>query len=152
MTIVDLPADILLQIFGYFKDARIGKQAQIDWRSPLRGWDEDDARRAAHETIRQIRLVCSLFNDLASPLLCPILRIDLDQDSLNGAVELLKRPRIAQGVHAIQVGLQYRPQELVSDCPRFKDQPGWSSGSIRMMNWSVSYRRGYIAHRRVIAL
>jgi hypothetical protein len=121
MTIVDLPADILLQIFGYFKDARIGTQAQIDWRSPLRGWDEDDARRAAHETIRQIRLVCSLFNDLASPLLCPILRIDLDQDSLNGAVELLKRPRIAQGVHAIQVGLQYRPQELVSDCPRFKD-------------------------------
>ncbi|PKX90737.1 uncharacterized protein P174DRAFT_514751 [Aspergillus novofumigatus IBT 16806] len=120
-TIVDLPADILLQIFGYFQDARIKRLAQIDWRSLPRGCEEDIAHRTARETIRQIRLVCSLFNDLASPLLCPILRVDLDQVSLNGAVELCKRPRIAQGVHAIQVGLQYRPEELVSDCPRFKD-------------------------------
>ncbi|EAW19534.1 uncharacterized protein NFIA_026080 [Aspergillus fischeri NRRL 181] len=120
-TIVDLPADILLQIFGYFQDSRIGRRAQIDWRSPARGCEEDIARKTARETIRQIRLVCSLFNDLASPLLCPILRVDLDQESMNGAVELCKRPRIAQGVHAIQVGLQYRPEELVSDCSRFKD-------------------------------
>jgi hypothetical protein len=121
ITIVDLPADILLQVFGYFQDARIGRQARIDWGSLPRGCKQDIARRTARETIRQIRLVCSLFNDLASPLLCPILRVDLDQESLNGAVELCKRPRIAQGVHAIQVGLQYRPEELVSDCPRFKD-------------------------------
>ncbi|KAF7176380.1 hypothetical protein CNMCM7691_002509 [Aspergillus felis] len=117
MTIVDLPADILLQIFGYFRDARIRKQAQIDWRSLFRGCEPDIARK----TIRQVRLVCSFFNDLASPLLCPILRVDLDQESLNGAVELLKRPRIAQGVHGIQVGLQYRPKELVMDCAKFKD-------------------------------
>ncbi|KAH1337978.1 hypothetical protein KXV68_001653 [Aspergillus fumigatus] len=120
-TIVDLPVDILLQIFGYFQDARVGRRAQIDCRSPHRGCEEDIACQTARETIRQIRLVCRLFNDLASPLLCPILRVDLDQESLNGAVELCKRPRIAGGVHAIQVGLQYRPEELVSDCPRFKD-------------------------------
>ncbi|KAH1289700.1 hypothetical protein KXX44_004999 [Aspergillus fumigatus] len=84
-------------------------------------YNKDIACQTARETIRQIRLVCRLFNDLASPLLCPILRVDLDQESLNGAVELCKRPRIAGGVHAIQVGLQYRPEELVSDCPRFKD-------------------------------
>ncbi|GFF70303.1 hypothetical protein IFM60648_03138 [Aspergillus lentulus] len=124
ITIVDLPADILLQIFGYFQDARIKRQADIypeifRW-SPLRDREEGIARRTARETIRQTRLVCSLFNDLASPLLCPILRVDLDQESLNGAVELCKCPRIAQGVHVIQVGLQYRPEELVSDCPRFK--------------------------------
>ncbi|GFF32158.1 conserved hypothetical protein [Aspergillus udagawae] len=121
MTIVDLPAEILLQIFGYLQDARIGRLAQIGWRSPPWGYELDIVRGTARETIRQVRLVCSLFNDLASPLLCPILRVDLDQESLNGAVELLKRPRIAQGVHAIQVGLQYRPKELVSDCPKFKD-------------------------------
>ncbi|GIK04011.1 hypothetical protein Aspvir_008086 [Aspergillus viridinutans] len=119
MTIVDLPADILLQIFGYFQDTRIRRQAQIDWG--LLPSEQEIARRTARETIRHVRLVCSLFNDLASPLLCPILRVDLDQESLNGAVELCKRPRIAQGVHAIQVGLQYRPKELVSDCPKFKD-------------------------------
>jgi hypothetical protein len=121
ITVVDLPADILLQIFDYFQDARIKRPDQFFRKSPLLHCEEDIASRTARGTIRQTRLVCSLFNDLASPLLCPILRVDLDQESLNGAVELCKRPRIAQGVHALQVGLQYRPEELVADCPRFKD-------------------------------
>jgi hypothetical protein len=119
-TIVDLHVDILLQIFGYFQDTRVGRQAQISWGLPHTDC-EDIARRAARKTIRQIRLVCSLFNDLASPLLCPILRINIDTKSLKGAIELCKRPRIAQGVHAVQVGLQYRPKELVSYGPAFKD-------------------------------
>ncbi|RHZ47420.1 uncharacterized protein CDV56_100478 [Aspergillus thermomutatus] len=117
ITIVDLPADILRKIFDYFQDPRVGKQGLINWRSRRRDSDDETVR----ETIRQVRLVCSLFNDLASPLLCPILRVDLDQGSLDKAVELSKSPRIAEGVRAIQVGLQYRPQELVSDCRRFKD-------------------------------
>ncbi|RHZ53862.1 hypothetical protein CDV55_103398 [Aspergillus turcosus] len=121
ITIVDLPADILRQIFDYFQDPKIEK-GQVDWgwRWP-RGTDAEIARRTACDTIRQVRQVCSLFNDLASPLLCPILRVDLDQESLDRAVQLSKCPRIAKGVRAIQVGLQYRPEELVSSCPRFKD-------------------------------
>ncbi|KAF7128516.1 hypothetical protein CNMCM5793_003304 [Aspergillus hiratsukae] len=121
ITILDLPADILRQIFDYFQDPKIGK-GQVDWgRRWPRGTDAEIARKTAYETIRQLRQVCSLFNDLASPLLCPILRVDLDRESLDKAVKLSNCPHVAIGVRAIQVGLQYRPQELVSSCPRFKD-------------------------------
>jgi hypothetical protein len=136
ITILDLPADILRQIFDYFQDPKIAK-GQVDWGWGWpRGTDAEIARRTACETIRRIRQVCKLFNDLASPLLCPILRVDLDQQSLDKAVQLSKCPRIAKGVRAIQVGLQYRPQELVSSCRRFKD---YRKKQLEEMAHSCSY-------------
>lgn len=54
-----------------------------------------------------MRLACQLFNTLASPLLVPIIRVEVDQPSLDRVLALRGNPLIAAGVLAIQVELRY---------------------------------------------
>jgi hypothetical protein len=86
----------------------------------FRGRRDDSTDR--RQTIQSARLVCQLFNQLASPLLCPILQVQLDQASLDLANDISRNPFIAAGVRGIQVVLDYRPEELATDLERFKDQ------------------------------
>jgi len=74
------------------------------------------------QTIQSARQVCQLFNQLASPLLCPILQVQLDQASLDLANDISRNPLIAAGVRGIQAVLDYRPEELATDLSRLKDQ------------------------------
>ncbi|VUC30786.1 unnamed protein product [Clonostachys rosea] len=62
--------------------------------------------------IQKLRLVCRTFNNLASPLLCPYLYLDISYESIDRAKELLKNPRIARGLRGIQLSLAYRPENF----------------------------------------
>jgi hypothetical protein len=71
--------------------------------------------------IQNLRLVCRAFNELASPLLCPVLQVDVNQKSLDRAVSVSNCPSVASSVGAICVGLHCFPVELASDLARFME-------------------------------
>ncbi|KFY19041.1 hypothetical protein V493_08175 [Pseudogymnoascus sp. VKM F-4281 (FW-2241)] len=104
MHILDLPMDIFINIFDSFYDNR------------STGYDVD------FKTIQSARLVCSLFNRVASPHLCPALTIQLDQISLDLVDEISRSPLIAAGVRRINVRLRYHPKELADDLLRYKNR------------------------------
>jgi hypothetical protein len=122
INVLDLPTDILHNIFDHFRDPQTTVQGKVkltqNWKYRGRRDDSIDRR----QTIQSARLVCQLFNQLASPLLCPILQVQLDQASLDLANDISRNPLIAAGVRGIQVVLDYRPEELATDLSRFKDQ------------------------------
>lgn len=132
LTVLDLPVDILCKILDYFQDVRIKEQGQINWGH----WRKSADEKICRKTIQNARLVSRRFNDLASPLLCPIVWVDIEQESLDKVEELSRCPRVAQGVRGIVVGLQYRPQELATDLARFKD---YCKEQLEEMNASCGY-------------
>lgn len=114
LALLDLPNDLLCKVLDYFRDSRTD-----------RGWIKRHHTRSpdnqiCHRTIQSARLVCRLFNDLATPLLCPILRVNLDQESLDRATKLSRSPRVAAGIRAVLVDVRYCPQELAVDLARFR--------------------------------
>jgi hypothetical protein len=66
LNILHLPMDILYIIFGHLNDEEYHTQFCQD---------------RDIKTIQNARLVCGLFNRLASPLLCPVLTVQLNQTS-----------------------------------------------------------------------
>ncbi|OBT77349.1 hypothetical protein VF21_03453 [Pseudogymnoascus sp. 05NY08] len=73
------------------------------------------------KNIQNARLVCRLFNQLASPHLCPELKVQLDQTSLSFVDEVSRNPLVAAGVRTIHVILLYRPGEAAENLQRFKN-------------------------------
>jgi hypothetical protein len=138
INILDLPTDILHDIFDHFRDPQTTVQGKVKFtqKRKIHGRRDDGTDR--RQTVQNARLVCQLFNQLASPLLCPILQVQLDQASLDLANDISRNLLIASGVRAIQVVLDYRPEELATDLSRFKDQ--------RKKDLSVLYNKcGYYA-------
>lgn len=106
MHILHLPLDILSSIFdNFYYDRNIHLRDRVEFK-----------------TLQSARLVCSIFNRLASPLLCPIIEVQLDQTSLDLADKISRSPLIAAGVRHIHVVLHYRPKELAEDLIRYKNQ------------------------------
>ncbi|KAL3486228.1 hypothetical protein BJX62DRAFT_242218 [Aspergillus germanicus] len=119
LTILGLPNELLLNILYHFEDPII-EGGPVHWEG-LR-WTPIDLRREYRETVENVRLVCRVFNDLASPMLCPVLRIDINQRSLDRVVNLSKySPAVASGVRGICVGLHCFPVELASSLARFTE-------------------------------
>ncbi|KFY42874.1 hypothetical protein V495_04308 [Pseudogymnoascus sp. VKM F-4514 (FW-929)] len=111
ITVLDLPADILYNIFDYFQDnRRYSKEGRYD--------NEGAENR---QIIQNTRLVCHRFHKLVSSRLCPILQVRLDQASLDLITDISKTPLVASGVRDVQVVLDYRPRELAQDLVRFKN-------------------------------
>ncbi|KFY61422.1 hypothetical protein V496_05010 [Pseudogymnoascus sp. VKM F-4515 (FW-2607)] len=108
MHILHLPADILLGIFDHLHNCE-------NFQRHIR--DDDEIK-----TIQSARLVCSLFNRLASPFLLPSLTVQLDQTSLERADMISRTPLIAAGVRTIYAVLHYCPKELADDLSRYKLQ------------------------------
>lgn len=113
--LLDLPDDILCEVLLCFQNRRLKAKGIIDWR--MRPSTED---RIRHQTIQNTRRVCRRFNCLASPLLYSIVRVNLDQESLDNAVKILQHPLLASGVRGIEVGLCYRPTQLTTDSTAYK--------------------------------
>ncbi|RAH68487.1 uncharacterized protein BO66DRAFT_440100 [Aspergillus aculeatinus CBS 121060] len=123
LTILDLPDDLLLQILELFQDVRVNKNKIIWWNQDIPGYIGRNLHpvqaQIYRKTISDIRLVCHVFNDLASPLLCPILFVNLDQESLERAVHLSRCPHVAKGILGIKVGLAFRVKDHETDCESF---------------------------------
>ncbi|RAL11799.1 uncharacterized protein BO97DRAFT_86280 [Aspergillus homomorphus CBS 101889] len=112
LTIFDVPNDLLLQIFEYFQDFRVSSKADFWLNSFIPRWQGEDFSpvevQKHRRTIPSLRLVCRLFNELSSSLLCPILFVNLDQASLDRAIQLSGCPLVAAGFRAVRVGLRFR--------------------------------------------
>ncbi|KAI9163680.1 hypothetical protein HJFPF1_05302 [Paramyrothecium foliicola] len=120
--ILDLPYDILQLIVGCFDNADLKTRGQINWAVYENSHHRQNKNLLANvQTIRSIRLVCRQLHNVASQLLCPVLPIDLNQESLDRARRLLQNPFISEGVRGVQLGLDYRPAELAHDIQRFAD-------------------------------
>ncbi|KFZ00133.1 hypothetical protein V500_01167 [Pseudogymnoascus sp. VKM F-4518 (FW-2643)] len=110
--ILSFPEDVLYKIFNHFQCDKVHR-GLFDWAL------YDDGSKV--QTVKTARLVCRLFNQLASPLLCPSLRLRLDHASLDFVDKVSQSPLIAAGVRNIEIVLDYRPRELATDLSRFKN-------------------------------
>ncbi|KFY70256.1 hypothetical protein V499_09318, partial [Pseudogymnoascus sp. VKM F-103] len=115
LNILHLPLDILYIIFAHLNEERLYIKYCV-------AREDTDIK-----TIQNARLVCSLFNRLASPLLCPVVTVELNQTSLNLVDEISRSPLIASGVRIIHVGLLYRPKGVAESLQFFKN---WRGGDI----------------------
>ncbi|KAI1866370.1 uncharacterized protein JN550_007758 [Neoarthrinium moseri] len=100
MHISDLPEELLYDIFD-----RVADHCKLS------------EQQAA--VIANSRLVCRQFNQIASRLLCQTLRVRLDRESVDSAVELMQNPLIASGVREVELELSYRPRELATNLHRY---------------------------------
>ncbi len=120
LKIIDLPLEILHLIFDNFQHDAITEAARSDLRVDLSYYSvgEEERRR---RTVQRLRLVCRRFCELATPLLFPILRVQLSQASLDFAHKVSKNPGMAAGVRGIRIWLGYRPKAYADSIARYTD-------------------------------
>lgn len=106
-----LPTDILVQILDYFRSNGFVNKDHIQWDN---WWGQ-----GPDQTICNLRLTCRRLHDLASPLLFPVVEVDLEGKSLRRVEELLSNRHIASGVIGLGITLEYRPAELATDLAKF---------------------------------
>ncbi len=115
LKVTDLPLEILRLIFDNFQGQAVKNGDRVvDWAIYRQPESLDGP-----QTVRNARLVSRLFCELATPLMFPVLRVQISQSSLDLAEKISKCPRMAAGVRGIQVSLGYRPEELAYDILQF---------------------------------
>ncbi|KAL1613200.1 hypothetical protein SLS60_001432 [Paraconiothyrium brasiliense] len=109
-TILDLPKEILLQVFGYFCDTFPAHEPQQYYKG----------REASDRLVLyNIRLVCRAFDTLVSPLLCPVVNVSLCSESIARLEGLCRNPLIAEGVRGVAISLRFRPSGIALDFKRY---------------------------------
>jgi hypothetical protein len=112
-TILDLPEEILLDIFCSFESGF----PVHDPSEHYNHWTAKDSNRL--EFLGNNRLVCRTFNRLISPLLCPIVSVSLCSGSIDRLEGLSRNPLIAQGIRGIKLSLLFRPCAIATDFRRY---------------------------------
>jgi hypothetical protein len=112
-TILDLPEEILLDIFCSFESGF----PVHDPSEHYNHWTAKDSNRL--EFLGNNRLVCRTFNRLISPLLCPIVSVSLCSGSIDRLEGLSRNPLIAQGIRGIKLSLLFRPRAIATDFRRY---------------------------------
>ncbi|VUC30465.1 unnamed protein product [Clonostachys rosea] len=97
-----LAPELLREIFSHFEHPYLDKNKlcvlNLDVKLP-----EDDFKALANS-----RLVCSMFNRVATPLLLPILRIQTDEMSLGRVRNIAGNPLLSSGIRGIQILMSCR--------------------------------------------
>ncbi|CAH0023505.1 unnamed protein product [Clonostachys rhizophaga] len=106
--LTDLSTELLVMILGHFQ-----------YSAPIDGTFEEDIvpkfPEEDRQTVKSLRLVSRLFKDLASPLLCPVVRLQVDDASITRVQDIMANPLLASGVRAFSISLEYRPTLLARD-------------------------------------
>jgi hypothetical protein len=120
LKLTDIPLEILRLVFDAILDDDNTEGRAWSLRV---GWDtcRIDGDRTRRRDIGTLRLVCRLFSELATPLLFPILSVQLSQASLDLAEKISQNPAMAAGVRGIRVYLGYRPREYAYSPVRYLD-------------------------------
>ncbi|PWI64540.1 hypothetical protein PCL_09553 [Purpureocillium lilacinum] len=124
--ILQLPAEVLHAIISAFDDPDdmfLACPLWPDFQNQQEGYggkNNRQVRRDRRQTIQNARLVCRVFNELASPFLFPAIGLDVSQVALDFIRHLATSPDLARGVRAISLHLYYRPSELAADLPLFR--------------------------------
>ncbi|CAG9941730.1 unnamed protein product [Clonostachys rosea f. rosea IK726] len=127
--------ELLHRIFGFFKHPAIH-----DNRIKV----EDINTRFAdgdYETLKSLRLVCSLFNQVATVFLMPILRVQIDKPSLDRIHAISRNPLLGNGLRGIQVSVGCRFKVHVSYREEFL------SHQRRHVDQLLNYHAFFLGHR-----
>ncbi|KAK1753594.1 hypothetical protein QBC47DRAFT_386787 [Echria macrotheca] len=116
LTLLDLPNEILLEIFK-----SIAAPALDILESP-RAIRRTHRPNDAHlKTIQATRLVCRRLCHLASPLLVPVLDVQINPQSIDSAEHLVQNAQIARGVRLVRISLSCRPADVANSMIRYRD-------------------------------
>jgi len=115
---LSLPVELLLEVFSNFDDPKDMHPARDHWKELYVARHDEDRR----QTVRSVRLVCRLFNQLASRFLFSGLELDISQASLDFVDRLSRRPHLAKGIRHIELFLYYRPLDVAKNMLRFQDE------------------------------
>ncbi len=115
LKVTDLPLDILRLIFDRFQEPARGHPDHAVL------WSEYNTAATCErrKTIASLRLTCRIFSQLASPLMFPVLRLQVTQFSLDLANNISRSPLLASGVRGILLSLAVWPKQLADDKTRF---------------------------------
>ncbi len=117
LKITDLPPELLHLILRYLQEPP--KSRAPFWRTTARQYCKRAQDGSEGQAVRNARLVCRLFSGLATPLMFPVLCLQLSQTSLELVENISKNPAMAAGVHAIRLSLLYRPREHADNVSHF---------------------------------
>ncbi|CAJ2504909.1 Uu.00g123030.m01.CDS01 [Anthostomella pinea] len=107
--LLQLPEEILLDVFDYFaKPARQLRESET-WRYP------ENLHPGDFTCLQNARLACRRLSEVVSPLLCPVVTVGLNSQSLRRADELSRSALIAKGIRGLVVNLRYRSSSLAAD-------------------------------------
>ncbi|CAH0055960.1 unnamed protein product [Clonostachys solani] len=113
LNLLDLPVELLANVFDFFKHPALSIQGGVDWK--MEGNGESNTRSRRFETLKNARLVCRHFNTLVSPLLCPILRLNVEGASLDRLRKITASPSLRSGIRGIKLNLNYCFEEIAMD-------------------------------------
>jgi hypothetical protein len=120
--ILEMPKEILLEIFGYF----------VDTLPP---------RVSDRLILYNNRLVCRAFDRLISPLLCPVISVSLCSESIDRLEGLFRNPLIAQGVCGIAISLRFRPRGIATNFRRYHDHAySILDNCIQSCDWHTEFQ------------
>ncbi|MBE3047912.1 hypothetical protein IMZ48_36455, partial [Candidatus Bathyarchaeota archaeon] len=105
LTIIDMPPEILREIFDEFMDCRLDDPTRIDWMD----FREDDEISMKRDALKNARLTCRTLCEAASPYLIPMVQVRIEQTSLDRLEAISRSPLLASGVRALEVNLRCRP-------------------------------------------
>jgi hypothetical protein len=134
-TILDLPEEILLDIFCSFESGF----PVHDPSEHYDNWTAEDSDRL--EFLGNNRLACRTFNRLISPLLCPIVSVSLCSGSIDRLEGLSRNPLIAQGIRGIKISLLFRPRAIATDFRRYHAHADELLGTLEgECDWNTEYQ------------
>lgn len=119
-TMLSLPMETLREIVGHAVHEYQRDSGQVDWAAIIQGRQTVKTQKViSKQTIFNLRLVSKRFYDAASHLLVPVLRIHLDEKSLQRAEEISNVSQVAAGVREVELILPYCPDNLACDLQTF---------------------------------
>lgn len=107
VTLCSLSCDLLYEIYRYFD---------------LRDWDEMNLDEVHEKSaiLRNSRLACHFLKEIASSFLIPILKLSIDQDSLQLARNISSNPQLARGVFKLMLRIDIWSKTLATDFATFQ--------------------------------
>lgn len=137
LSILDMPEDILCEIFDYIDDRPNGIYNNRGTTSASTRIYPD---KEYLETIQAARLVCRRFCQRASPLLAHGLDVRIDPESIGRFDQLTRNPHIAAGVRLVRFSLAYRPRDLAESPAQYRDlQLEMLDSLIRSCDWYTEF-------------
>lgn len=117
MHLVDLPIDILKEIFDYFHTFKFTEGNRWFHGGRYRQYIEDSNR----ETLKNVRLSCRSLYNVATPRLFRLLCVGLTNDSIDTFLQLARNPLISSNAHGVVFDLATYSTSFAGNIEAFKN-------------------------------
>lgn len=116
LTVADMPNEVLTRIFANFKDGPV-PQTQVN-KSPF----DDPLPRPDLASIKNIRLTCRAFCEVASEVLLPVVDFSFSQSSIQRLEQISCHPTISKSVRVLRVHANPYIRGLINDPDCFSEE------------------------------